>query len=107
MDLIQLSAQDRRGLLMLACHAAWSDLSVVPQERRVVLALAERLQVGEAELKEVNAWLKGPPPEIDPYELPRDHKELLCAVLMDVVEADGVLAPEKCETLRLVREFIE
>jgi len=107
MDPNKLDANARRGLMMLACHAAWSDLTVVPQEREVVLGLAKRLELDEAGIAEVNGWLKGPPPEIDPYDLPREHKELLCSTLLAVVEADGVLAPEECETLRLVREFMQ
>lgn len=107
MNVNELDANARRGLMKLAVHAAWSDLTVVPQEREVVLGLAKRLELGEDEVAEVLGWLKGPPPELDPYHLPRDHKELLCAVLLDVVEADGVLAPEECETLRLIREFLQ
>ena len=107
MDLNELNAGARRSLMMLACHAAWSDLAVVQAERDVVTALAKRLQLDEAALADVNRWLAGPPPEIDPYDLPREHKEVLCATLLEVVEADGVLAPEECETLRLVREFMQ
>lgn len=107
MDLNELDAQARRSLIMLACHAAWSDLAVVQQERDVIMTLASRLELDEAAVADVNRWLKGPPPEIDPYDLPREHKEILCSTLRDVVEADGVLAPEECETLRLVREFMQ
>ncbi len=107
MDVTELNADARRGLMKLAVHAAWSDLMVVPQEREVVLGLARRLELGEDDVAEVQQWLKGPPPEIDPYDLPREHKEVLCTVLLDVVEADGELAPEECETLRLVREFLQ
>ena len=107
MNVKELDANARRGLMKLAVHAAWSDLTVVPQEREVVLGLAKRLELGDDDVAEVKGWLKGPPPEIDPYHLPLEHKEVLCAVLLDVVEADGELAPEECETPRLVREFLQ
>ena len=90
----------------MACFAAWSDLSVAPEERREILSLAARMAVDEAELAEVVGWLKGPPEEVDPYDLPVEHRQLLLDTLCDVVEADGVIAPEECETVRLIREFI-
>ena len=104
--LTQLDPQTRKTLLKVACFAAWSDLSVAPEERREILSLAARMAVDEAELAEVVGWLKGPPEELDPYDLPVEHRQLFLDTLYDVVEADGVLAPEECETVRLIREFI-
>ena len=104
--LTQLDPQTRKTLLKVACFAAWSDLSVAPEERREILSLAARMAVDEAELAEVVGWLKGPPEEVDPYDLPVEHRQLFLDTLCDVVEADGVIAPEECETVRLIREFI-
>jgi len=104
--LSNLEPQTRKTLLKLACFAAWSDLSVAPEERREILSLAVRMAVDAEEMAEIESWLKGPPGEVDPYELPVEHRQLFLDTLCDIVEADGVIAPEECETVRLIREFI-
>jgi len=104
--LAQLDPQTRKTLLKLACFAAWSDLSVAPEERREILSLAARMAADPSELAEIESWLKGPPDEVDPYELSIEHRQLFLDTLCAVIEADGVIAPEECETVRLIREFI-
>ena len=106
-DLTRMDSETRMTLLRLACFAAWSDLNVAPQERNVVLAMAKLLAVGEDEVKQVEAWLKGPPDEVDPNDLPREHRRAFIHTLEEVIVADGVLAPEECETLALIREFMD
>jgi len=105
-DLTRLDDDTRMTLLRLACFAAWSDLNVAPQERSVVLAFAKLLAVGPEEVKQVESWLKGPPDELDPNDLPREHRREFIHALEEVIVADGVIAPEECETLQLIREFM-
>ncbi|MDP7112474.1 MAG: TerB family tellurite resistance protein [Myxococcota bacterium] len=101
-----LDAATRRNLLKLACHAAWSDLEVVPEERVAVLELAAVLAVGEEELAEVRSWLDHAPEEFDPAEVAPTHRELFLDTLMAVVLADGRFVPEECQTLQLISALL-
>ena len=93
-------------LIQMACVAAWSDMDIAPEERTVVLELATRLALGEDELKTVEAWLKSPPPEFDPYSIPRAYREAFLAAMVNVAKADGRIDPEETETFRLIRELV-
>lgn len=106
MNLEGMSPDTRRKLLQMACVAAWSDLDVSPTEKDVVLGLAAELAVGETGLDEVKAWLKGAPPEFDPYDIPRKHRTDFLEALERVIRADGRLDPEECVTLGIIRELV-
>lgn len=95
----------RRKLVQMACVAAWSDMDVAESERGVVRALAHELGLGGDDLLTIEEWLKTPPPEFDPYEIPRAYREAFVDVLERVVVADGVIDPEECVTLALIREL--
>lgn len=101
-----LDVQTRRNLLKMACHAAWSDLEIAPEERTAVLELAAIMSVGEVGLAEVQGWLSAAPEEFDPAEVAPEHKQLFLDTLMAVALADGRFVPEECETLQLISELI-
>lgn len=105
-NVADLPLETRRHLLGLACLAAWSDLVVVPEERELVLDKAVKLAMGEDQIKEVESWLKGAPPEFDPNDIPLEHRQLYLDTLLEVILADGRVAPEECEMLRLMREML-
>ena len=81
-------------------------MDIAPEERTVVLGLATRLALDKSELEVVNGWLKTPPPEFDPYTIPRAHREAFLAAMLKVAEADGRIDPEETETFRLIRELV-
>ena len=107
MSVEKLRKRDRLKLMQLACVAAWSDMSIQDEERRVVQKLAESLALGEEEMAFVERWLVAPPPDFDPYDIPFEHRGLFLKTIMDVVEADGRIDPEESETIRLLRELME
>jgi len=101
-----LDADTRRNLLKLACHAAWADLEVVPEERAAVLELAAVLAVGQEQLDEVRGWLNHAPEEFDPAEVDPAHRDLFLETLTAVVLADGRFVPDECVTLQLISELL-
>ena len=106
MKLDGMDAGTRKRLVQMACVAAWSDMDIAESERRVVLDLARDVDLPEDDLEEVMGWLKSPPPDFDPYDIPRAHRAAFLEALDDVVKADGRLDPEECETLRLIKELV-
>jgi tellurite resistance protein len=106
MDMEAMSSADRMSLIQMACVAAWSDMDIAPQERTVVLELAAKLALNDSEVATVESWLKSPPPEFDPYSIPRAYREAFLAAMVKVANADGRIDPEETETFRLIRELI-
>lgn len=96
----------RKKLVQMACIAAWADLEIHPTEREVIFDLATKLALPGAELDEVEQWLKSPPPDFDPYEIPREHRAAFLEAFLDVIVADGRIDPEESESIRLLRELV-
>lgn len=107
MNLDHMDMDTRRRLLAVACVAAWSDLEVQDQERTVVQELASELALGEEGRLLAKKWLSEGPPEVDPYEIPREHRAAFFQALARVIESDGRIDPRESETLRLLRELID
>jgi len=105
-DIDAMDPADRMKLIQMACVAAWSDMDIAPEERDVVLELATRLALSDDEIKTVESWLKTPPPEFDPYTIPRAYREAFLAAMIKVAKADGRIDPEETETFRLIRELV-
>ena len=106
MDMDAMKPDDRMKLIQMACVAAWSDMDIAPEERTVVLELATRLALNADELKVVEQWLKSPPPEFDPYTIPKAYREAFLAAMVKVAKADGRIDPEETETFQLIRELV-
>jgi len=105
-DIEAMSPRERMRLIQMACVAAWSDMDVAKEERTIVLELATQLALSDAEVQTVEAWLKSPPPEFDPYTIPRAHRQAFLQTMVKVAEADGRIDPEETETFRLIRELV-
>ncbi len=106
MKLDGMDRDTRRRLLAMACVAAWSDLEVQDEEREVILDLASELALGEEGRLLAKRWLNEGPPEVDPYEVPHEHRAAFFQALARVIESDGRIDPRESETLRLLRELI-
>lgn len=102
----EMDAVTRERLVQLACVAAWSDLTVAPEERAVVLQLAAAVALDPRSMAKVQTWLDGPPPFIDPQAIPPEHRAAFLEALRAVIAADGRLARSECETLRLIEELV-
>ena len=104
----KLSRQDRLRLMKFVCSFAWADLEVHPREREFVLRLVQRLELSEDEAKQVEEWLVLPPPleTVDPMQIPAAHRKLFLAAIDGVIAADGAIAPEERESLRLLEQLL-
>jgi uncharacterized tellurite resistance protein B-like protein len=106
MTLEEMDLVTRRRLVQLACVAAWSDLHVAPEERRTVLQIASELALSDDDVARVQAWLDGPPPHLDPQQIPVEARAQFITALERVIAADGRLDPSECETLKLIKELV-
>src|SRR5262245_43280899 len=90
---MQLDPKSRMNLLKLVCSFAWTDLKVQREERELVRQIARRLDLSEAEYRQVGQWLALPPRDVDPTTIPREHRELFLAAAEATVRADGKVVP--------------
>jgi uncharacterized tellurite resistance protein B-like protein len=107
-NLIGLDRSQRLRLLQFVCSFAWADLEVHPREREFVLRLVQRLELAPEEAKQVQEWLELPPPleTVDPMQIPATHRKLFLAAIDGVIAADGAIAPEERESLRLLEQLL-
>ncbi len=103
-----LSPAERRRLLAFVCSFAWADAEVQPDERAYIGKLAEHLDLGSTELDQVKVWLQYPPDpeEVDPLEVPREHRELILMAARDLIESDGIIYQAEAETLALLEQLL-
>ena len=104
----KLSRSERMRLMRFVCSFAWADLEVQDEERKFVARLMHRLALDDEERRQVEAWLKVPPPpeEVDPSQVPREHRQLFLDTMRELVGADQVLDPEERETLSLFEQLL-
>jgi uncharacterized tellurite resistance protein B-like protein len=108
MTLDELSKEDRLRLMRFVCSFAWADLHVEDKERKLVRKLVQRLKLSAAEAKQVEQWLKLPPrpEEVDPGEVPRQHRELFLNAAREMIVADGEVHPEEEATYSLLEQLL-
>ena len=93
-NLARLSREERLRLLRFVASFAWADLTVRDEERAFVAEDA----------RAVAGWLAVPPSpdDVDPTEVPHVHRRLFGEAAREVVLADGEVAPEEREYLKLL-----
>jgi hypothetical protein len=104
-----LTHSERLQLLRFVSSAIWADLEVSPSEKTYLLSLALRLGLSEAEMERAHDWLEKPPPpeEVDPFQVPPQHRRLFLEAMEEAMTADrGIDAPEM-ESLSLLRQLLE
>jgi uncharacterized tellurite resistance protein B-like protein len=108
MTLNELNREDRLRLVKFVCSFAWADLSVADSERGFVHKLMRKLKLDPDEKRQVEEWLEVPPraEELDPAEIPREHRTLFLAVAREMIEADGEVAEEELETIALFEQLL-
>ena len=104
----RLNDVDRRRLLAFVCSFAWADAEVQPDERDYIERLVKALKLPTEDLELVDAWLQFPPDpeEVDPQEVPAEHRELILAAARDMIESDGVIYESEAETLSLLEQLL-
>jgi len=106
-DLEALSRGERLQLLRFVTSFAWADLSITPEERAFVHRLVARLHLDPEEARDVEGWLKVPPPpdDVDPTRVPHAHRQVFLDVVREMVGSDGEVSPEERENLALLEQL--
>ena len=103
-----LAPPARLKLMKFICAVAWSDLRVSGEERLFVANWIRRLQFTEAERKQVWQWLEVPPApeEVDPADIPAEHRQLFIEAIGKLVASDQEITPEERESLSLLSQLV-
>lgn len=104
----ELSKEDRLRLMKFVCSFAWADLHIDESERTMVAKLVRRLKLDADEKKQVEQWLDLPPAaeELDPTQIPDEHKKLFLKTARQMIEADGEIAEEEEENFHLLAQLL-
>jgi uncharacterized tellurite resistance protein B-like protein len=104
----KLSAKDRLRLMKFVCSFVWADLEVKDSERKFVAKMAKQLHLTDDEQAQVKRWLQVPPrpEEVDPTQIPREHRQMFLDTIRDVITADGEVAPDEWENLKLFEQLL-
>jgi hypothetical protein len=106
---MKMTAVERMNLMRFVCSFVWTDLKVASQERDLVMRIAGRLALTDAELKQVEQWLRLPPnvEEVDPTSVPKAHRQLFLQAAELVAKADGKVVPAEKDSLAIFRDLLE
>jgi uncharacterized tellurite resistance protein B-like protein len=106
--LSRLSHDDRLQLMRFVCSFAWADLEVSDEERVFVSDLVKRLELDPDTAAQVSGWLSLPPdPEdVDPTNIPVEHRQIFLDTLLGLVGSDGVLTEAETETFNLLSQLV-
>jgi uncharacterized tellurite resistance protein B-like protein len=104
----KLSAKDRLRLMKFVCSFVWADLEVQRSERKFVADMVKKLHLTEEEAAQVKEWLKVPPrpEEVDPTQIPKEHRQMFLDTMRDVITADGEVARDEWENLALFEQLL-
>ncbi len=107
--MIETLAQDEKlRLLKFLCAFAWADLEIADRERGLVRALVAKMGLDGAAAEQVEGWLDHPPSEeeLDPYEIPDEHRRLFLDAALEMVDADGVLDTMEIENFAIFQALM-
>ena len=102
-----LSREDRLRLMKFVCSFAWADLEVQDEERAFVMKMVNFLEL-DADVKLIEGWLRHPPrpEEVDPTDVPHEHREMFLDAVRRLVAADDRIDPKEAETLALFEQLL-
>jgi len=108
MNLSDLSREDRLRLIRFICSFAWADLEMADSEQTFVREMISALELDEEERSLVEEYLKIPPrPEdVDPTDVPLEHRELFLTTALQIVGADGRVDERELENLTLFEQLL-
>ena len=102
-----LAREDRLRLMKFVCSVAWADLEVQGEERAFVQRMTTRLDLRPDEIAQVEQWLQVPPNDVDPEEIPREHRSLFLGTLRELVVADGAVDENERASLALLEDLLK
>jgi hypothetical protein len=106
---MKLEPEARMTLLKFVCSFAWTDLRVSREERDLVMRIAGRMGLTDAESAQVSGWLEVPPPidEIDPAAVPWEHRQLFLNAAELVIRADHRVVPAERDQMAVFRALLD
>lgn len=106
--LSNLDREDRMRLMKFVCSFAWADLRIEARERTFVHKMMRSLKLDVDDTKQVERWLELPPraDEIDPNEIPREHRAIFLEAAKGMIGADGEVSEEERENLALLQQLL-
>ena len=106
---MKMNDSERMNLMRFVCSFVWTDLNVAQAERDLVMRIAGRLALTNAEVKQVAQWLAVPPEaeDVDPSSVPREHRQLFLQAAELAVKADGRVVPAERDSLALFRTLLD
>ena len=107
--LAQLTNEEKLRLLRFMCSFAWADLEIADKERAFVLGLIKSMKLPEDDAARAALWLDHPPSEeeLDPYEIPDEHRKLFLEAALEMVGADGVVDVMEAENFAIFEALME
>ena len=108
MRIDDLEKEDRLRLMRFVCSFAWADLEVQEAERSFVDKMFTTLQLDDEDREQVDQWLKIPPApeEVDPTDIPEEHRQIFLNAMLQLIGADGVVDSKEMETLSLFEKLL-
>lgn len=108
MTLDDLSSEHRLHLMRFVCSFAWADLEIASSEKDFVRKLVRKLELDDDEARRVEGWLEIPPrpEEVDPTDVPSEHRQIFLNTILQVVGADGVVDEREVENLSLLEQLL-
>ena len=100
-----LDRKQRLQLLRFVCAYAWTDLEIKEGERKFVKRLADRMALDDEDRKEVEQWLHvaPAPSDVDPKQIPPEHRRTFFEAIRAVLYADGEADDEEIAHLEELR----
>lgn len=104
----QLDKEERLRLMKFVCSFAWADLQIAESEVKMVQKLVRKLKLDDDEQKQVEQWLELPPTaeELDPTQIPQEHRALFLTTVREMIEVDGDIAEEEVENFELLEQLL-
>ena len=103
-----LDRDARLQLVKFVCSFAWADLVVNEAEQAYIQRLIGRLELDPDETASVQRWLQSPPApdEVDPFDIPREHREIFLQTMLELIASDGELNPAETESYNLLSQLV-
>lgn len=107
-DIRELDSSSRMRLVRFLCSFAWADLDINDAEKAFIRKMLKELGLDDEERKRAERWLAVPPmpEEVDPTEIPPEHRQLFLNAILQLVGADGFVDEKEMETLALFEKLL-
>ena len=103
-----LDSESRMRLVRFLCSFAWADLDINEAEKRFIRRMLKEIGLDEREQKRAEQWLDVPPlpEEVDPMDIPPEHRQLFLNAILQLVGVDGFVDEKEMETLALFEKLL-